>query len=360
MSNYIKIFSIIFTIIGYVLCYQFNYAMEDEASTSDQRPSISPSILYKQGIYFRDHPDQDEGYTKAIECLSEVISLQENNVLAMHNLGILYWRLKDPQHAIVWFNRASKLKFGPSTFHLTRLQELYPDLAKTQGLYSPIIPYPEFRRLQNKKKNRLLGFLFLELPEDIRLHIFNFLDIIELTKTSLVSKEWQRSIYLQFQNVNLDSDKTAYEKQKWVIFSLRELIKEARKKDIDKEEITRKFLNIQEESTIVDNFMEEFLNHKASARIKEKEEAYDIAYRMYDEIDDHPESELRKYFAKMRLYGRGYPEGFDKVYDSALSDYRYASIALQDEKNRIERYRIGFKRLVERKKELIISLNLLL
>ncbi|OYZ36073.1 MAG: hypothetical protein B7Y25_08475 [Alphaproteobacteria bacterium 16-39-46] len=78
--------------------------------------------VYKEGLAFRDDP-HDTNHTKAIQYFLEAIELQENNVKAMHNVAMLYWKLKDYKGAELWFNKAAELDFEPSRRNLVKMQE---------------------------------------------------------------------------------------------------------------------------------------------------------------------------------------------------------------------------------------------
>ena len=90
-------------------------------SIEETKRQISAEV-YTEGLAYRDDP-QDTDHTKAIECFKEAIELDEKNVKAMHNVAMLYWKLKDYKGAELWFIKAAALNFEPSRRNLVKMQE---------------------------------------------------------------------------------------------------------------------------------------------------------------------------------------------------------------------------------------------
>lgn len=75
---------------------------------------------YKQGLFYRDHPEQDPGHAHAIEKFTRALELEHTHVKAMHNLAMLYLKLDNSQKAKEWFQKAADLGFEPSQRNLSK------------------------------------------------------------------------------------------------------------------------------------------------------------------------------------------------------------------------------------------------
>ena len=104
---------------------------EEEKIGDNTHPSLHNPIatddleaLYTQGLFYRDHPDQDPGHVSAMEKFRKVLELDTTHVKAMHNLAALYFKLKDSQKAKEWFQKAADLGFEPSQRNLAKIEDL--------------------------------------------------------------------------------------------------------------------------------------------------------------------------------------------------------------------------------------------
>ncbi|HQS85020.1 MAG TPA: tetratricopeptide repeat protein [Alphaproteobacteria bacterium] len=80
--------------------------------------------LYGQGLYFRDHPTEDDNFERALQCFEEALKSEPENVKIMHNLGSIYHKKNDLIKAKIWFEKAAKLGFEASRRTLEKLFSL--------------------------------------------------------------------------------------------------------------------------------------------------------------------------------------------------------------------------------------------